>query len=50
MVLSGYDEQKRMIADRIKRVNSSRNDMTKRENKILSSIQDLQKQVDEIIK
>ena len=45
---SGYDEQKRMISDRIERINASRTDITKRENKIISSIKDLQKQVDEI--
>ena len=45
---SGYDEQKRMISDRIERVNVSRVNVTKRENKIISSIKNLQKQVDEI--
>ncbi len=45
---SGYDEQKRMIADRIKLVNTSRTDMTIRENKIISSIKHLQKQVDDL--
>ena len=46
---SGYDEQKRMISDRIQKINDYRTNVTKRENEIRSSIQDLQKQVDEII-
>jgi len=46
---SGYDEQKRMISERIERINNYRIDLTQRENKIYSSIQDLQKQIDEII-
>ncbi|MDH3737366.1 MAG: lyase family protein, partial [Nitrosopumilus sp.] len=46
---SGYDEQKRMISDRIQKINNYRTNVTKRENKIHSSIEDLQKQVDEII-
>jgi len=47
---SGYDEQKRMIADRIQKINNFRTDVTKRENKINSSIKDLEKQVNEIIR
>jgi argininosuccinate lyase len=46
---SGYDEQKRMISDRIKKINDYRSDITQRENKIKSSLDDLQKQIDEII-
>ena len=46
---SGYDEQKRMIYDRIRKVNNYRINVTKRENKINLSIADLQKQIDEII-
>ena len=46
---SGYDEQKRMISDRIQKINDYRATMTKRENKINSSIEDLEKQVNEII-
>ncbi len=46
---SGYDEQKRMISDRIQRINLYRTDMSKRENKINSSINDLAKQVNAII-
>ena len=45
---SGYGEQKRMISERIERVNVSRVNVTKRENEIISSIKDLQKQVDKI--
>jgi len=47
---SGYDEQKRMISDRIQKINNYRIDITKRENKINSSIGDLEKQVNEIIR
>ena len=46
---SGYEEQKRMIADRIQKINQSRTDVLKRENKINLSIEDLLKQVNEII-
>jgi len=46
---SGYDEQKRMISDRIQKINNYRIAITKRENKINSSIGDLEKQVNEII-
>ena len=47
---SGYDEQKRMISDRIQMINQFRGDITKRENKINSSIDSLTKQINEIIK
>ncbi|QLH05932.1 argininosuccinate lyase [Nitrosopumilus ureiphilus] len=47
---SGYDEQKRMISDRIQKINQYRIDVTKRENKISSSVESLTKQIDEIIK
>ena len=47
---SGYDEQKRMISDRIQKINNYRIAITKRENKINSSIGDLEKQVNEIIR
>jgi len=47
---SGYDEQKRMISDRIQKINNYRTTMSKRENKINSSIQNLEKQVNEIIR
>ena len=47
---SGYEEQKRMISDRIEKINNSRTDMTTRENKIKSSLRNLDQQVNEIIK
>ena len=46
---SGYDEQKRMISDRIQKINQYRSDVSQRENKISSAIDDLLKQVNEII-
>jgi argininosuccinate lyase len=46
---SGYDEQKRMISDRIQKINTWRSDMFERDNKIKSSIDELQKLVNEII-
>jgi argininosuccinate lyase len=46
---SGYGEQKRMISDRTQKINDYRTSISKRENKINSSIEDLQKQIDEII-
>lgn len=46
---SGYDEQKRMITERIDLINKLRINMTERENKIRFSIDELQKQVNEII-
>ena len=46
---SGYDEQKRMISDRTEKINSWRLEMSERENKIKSSLNDLQKSVDELI-
>ena len=47
---SGYDEQKRMISDRIQKINQCRSDISQRENKITSAIDDLTKQVNAIIK
>ena len=47
---SGYDEQKRMISDRTQKINQYRTDVLKRENKINTSIDDLTKQINEIIK
>ncbi len=47
---SGYDEQKRMISDRIQKINNYRTTITNRENKINSSITNLEKQVNEIIR
>jgi len=46
---SGYDEQKRMISDRTEKINSWRLEMSERENKIKSSLNDLQKLVNDII-
>ena len=46
---SGYDEQKRMISDRTQKINTWRSDMVTRENKIKSSLDELQKLVNEII-
>lgn len=46
---AGYDEQKRMIAERTKRINNLRTEVTQQENKINSSIENLTKQIQEII-
>ncbi len=46
---SGYDEQKRMISDRTEKINQYRSDVLQRENKISSAIDDLTKQVNQII-
>ncbi len=46
---SGYDEQKRMISDRIQKINNFRILLTERENEIRLSIEDLQKQITKII-
>ena len=45
---SGYDEQKRMISDRTEKINSWRLEMSERENKIKSSLNELQKIVNDI--
>ena len=47
---SGYDEQKRMISERVQKINDYRVKISKRENKINSSIEDFTKQVESIIK
>ena len=47
---SGYDEQKRMISDRTQKINDYREKISKRENKIISSIEELTKQVNLMIK
>jgi argininosuccinate lyase len=47
---SGFDEQKRMISDRIEMINNYRITITKRENEINSSIENLEKQVKELIR
>ncbi len=46
---SGSNEQKRMISDRVKRINQYRTDISNRENNINSSIDDLERQIREII-
>ena len=46
---SGFDEQKRMISDRIEKINIFRSEVTKRENKIIFAINELQKQIDDIV-
>lgn len=46
---SGYDEQKRMISDRIEKINNYRTDMSAKENKINLAIKDLKKQINEIV-
>lgn len=46
---SGYDEQKRMIADRTQKIDQYRSDMLQREDKINTAINDLKKQVKAII-
>ena len=45
---SGYDEQKRMISDRTEKINSWRLEMSERENKIKSSLNELQKIVNDL--
>ena len=47
---SGYKEQKRMILDRIQKINNSRTEITNRDNKVKSSLRHLDQQVNEIIK
>ena len=47
---SGYDEQKRMISNRIQMINQYRANIAERENKINSSIESFMKQINEIIK
>jgi argininosuccinate lyase len=47
---SGYDEQKRMISDRTKKINQYRIDVSKRENRINTQIDELTKQINAIIK
>ncbi len=46
---SGYSEQKRMISDRTQKINQYRANVSKRENKITSSIDTMMQQVNEII-
>ena len=46
---AGYDEQKRMIVERTTRINNLRTKVTQQENKINSSIENLTKQIQELI-
>ena len=47
---SGYDEQKRMIKDRVQKINDLRTNVTSLENHIQSSLTSLQNQIDSITK
>jgi len=47
---SGYDEQKRMIEDRIKKINSYRIRATKRDNDISKALDNLSSKINELIK
>ena len=46
---AGYDEQKRMISERIIKINNLRTEVTQQENKINFSIKNLTKQIQELI-
>ena len=46
---SGSNEQKRMISDRVELINQFRNDVSERENKINSSVNELEHQISKII-
>ena len=47
---SGYDEQKRMIEDRMKKINSYRINATKRDNDISRALDNLSNKIIELIK
>jgi argininosuccinate lyase len=47
---SGYDEQKRMIEDRMQKINSYRINATKRDNDISKALDDLSNKIIEFIK
>ena len=47
---SGYSEQKRMIQDRIKKINDYRTNTTKRENEISNALEILTKKISVLIK
>jgi argininosuccinate lyase len=47
---SGYEEQKRMIEDRVKKINIYRTSMIKRENDILHALENLSSKIHELIK
>jgi len=47
---SGYDEQKRMIEDRMQKINSYRINATKRDNDISKALDNLSNKITELIK
>ena len=47
---SGFEEQSRMIEDRISKINDLRNKVTKRDNDITNSLENLTTKVKELIK
>jgi argininosuccinate lyase len=47
---SGYAEQKRMIQDRIKKINDYRTNTTKRENEISNALENLAEKISVLIK
>ena len=47
---SGYDEQKRMIEDRMEKINNYRINATKRDNDISKALDNLSNKVTELIK
>jgi argininosuccinate lyase len=47
---SGYDEQKRMIEDRMKKINNYRINVTKRDNDISKALDNLSSKINELIK
>ena len=47
---SGYAEQKRMITDRIQKINNFRSEITNRENELSNSLDKLSEKISELIK
>jgi argininosuccinate lyase len=47
---SGYAEQKRMIKDRIKKINDYRTNITKRENELSNALESLDEKISILIK
>jgi argininosuccinate lyase len=47
---SGYDEQKRMIEDRMKKINDYRINATKRDNDILKALDNLSDKINELLR
>ncbi len=47
---SGYDEQKRMIEDRMEKINNYRINATKRDNDISKALDNLSNKITELIK